>query len=175
MDIKGAAFLFTLAGLMITFAGLSALLLVLRQSAGARVSRLDRYIAKTVMTYMFSLTAGALLPPLLALYDMPEDLIWRVAGVGFAVPMAALQVSYPVRRRMAVGSAPPFAVYAIFVVLGSAATLAMLAYIVAGFEYRAAAYISALTVDFFTVIYGFVAALDIIMLQPLELPDPPPL
>ena len=27
---------------------------------------------------------------------------------------------------------------------------------------------TALTIDFFTVIFGFVAALDIIMLQPLE-------
>jgi hypothetical protein len=31
----------------------------------------------------------------------------------------------------------------------------------------AAAYITALTVDFFTVIFGYVVALDVIMQQPL--------
>ena len=70
MEFKGATFLYTLAGLMITFAGFSALLLAVRPAAGARLSLLDRYLAKTVMTYIFVLTAGALLPALLALYDI---------------------------------------------------------------------------------------------------------
>jgi hypothetical protein len=34
---------------------------------------------------------------------------------------------------------------------------------------------TALTIDFFTVIFGFVAALDIIMLQPIEEPERPAL
>ena len=50
MDFKGATYLYTLATLMITFAGFSALLLALRPAAGASLSRLDRYLAKTVMT-----------------------------------------------------------------------------------------------------------------------------
>jgi hypothetical protein len=53
MEVKGAALLYTLAGLMITFAGFSALLLAVRPAAGARLSMLDRYLAKTVMTYVF--------------------------------------------------------------------------------------------------------------------------
>jgi|ERR1700677_4949559 len=61
MEVKGATLLYTLAGLMITFAGFSALLFVLRQAAGARLSLLDRYLAKTVMTYIFVLAAAALL------------------------------------------------------------------------------------------------------------------
>jgi len=67
MDFKGATFLYTLAGLMITFAGFSALLLALRPAAGAKLSLLDRYLAKTVMTHIFVLTAAALLPALFAL------------------------------------------------------------------------------------------------------------
>jgi hypothetical protein len=57
------------------------------------------------------------------------------------------------------------------VVLGSAATLAMLGYILVGVRYSAAAYISALTIDFFTVIFGFVTALDVVMQQPTEEPE----
>ena len=171
MEVKGAAFLYTFAGLTVTFAGLTALLLILRQAAGATASALDRYIARTVMTYMFVLTAGALLPALLAFYDVPEPWIRRASGVLFGLPMLALQATYPWRRRKAVGKGPPPAILAVFVVLGSAATLAMLSYIAAGLPYSAAVYMTALTIDFFTVIFGFVAALDIIMLQPIDVAE----
>ena len=59
MEVKGATLLYTLAGLMITFAGFSALLLALRPAAGARLSLLDRYLAKTVMTLHFRIDGGS--------------------------------------------------------------------------------------------------------------------
>jgi hypothetical protein len=173
MEIKGATFLYTLAGLMITFAGFSALLLAVRPLAGAKLSLLDRYLAKTVMTHIFVLTAGALLPVLLALYDVQETWIWRSASVFFAVPMLYLQLTYPRRRRKVVGEGPPPAIFAVFVVLGAAVTLAMLVYVLAGLPYSPAAYVTALTVDYFTVIYGFVVALDVIMQQPMETSEQP--
>jgi len=126
MEFKSATFLYTLAGLMITFAGFSALLFVVRQAAGATVSMLDRFIAKTVMTYIFVLTAAALLPPLLALYDVQGKWFWRGSAVLFALPMLSLQVTYPRRRRRMVGTGPPPAIFAVFVVLGSAVTLTTL-------------------------------------------------
>lgn len=168
MEVKGAVFLYTLAGLMITFAGFSALLLTLRPATGARLSLLDRYLAKTVMTYIFVLTAGALLPSLFALYELQESWIWRVSSVVFALPMLALQVTYPSRRRKVIGKGPPTAVFAVFVVLGSVSTLAMVGYVLGGFPHSAAAYITGLTVDFFTVVSGYLNALDIIMQQPID-------
>jgi hypothetical protein len=173
MEVKGATLLYTLAGLMITFAGFSALLFVVRQAAGARLSVLDRYLAKTVMTHIFVLTAGALLPVLFALYDIQEKWIWRGSGVLFALPMLFLQVTYPRRRRKVAGNGPPPAIFAVFVVFGSAVTMAMLGYVLAGLQYSAAAYITALTIDFFTVVFGFVTALDVIMHQPIEVPERP--
>src|SRR5580692_11779647 len=103
MEVKGASLLYTLAGLMITFAGFSALLLTVRPATGARLSLLDRYLAKTVMTHIFVLTAAALLPTLLALYDIQELWIWRYSALLFALPMLSLQLSYPLRRRRVVG------------------------------------------------------------------------
>ena len=173
MEVKGATLLYTLAGLMITFAGYSALLLALRPAAGARLSLLDRYLAKTVMTYIFVLTAGALLPALFALYDIQETWIWRGSGVLFALPMLFLQVTYPRRRRKVIGKGPPPAIFAVFVVFGAAVTLAMLGYVLAGLQYSAAVYITALTIDFFTVVFGFMIALDVIMQQPIEVPERP--
>ena len=179
MEVKGTTLLCTLAGLMITFAGFSALLLFVRPAAGAKLSLLDRYLAKTVMTYVFVLTAGAILPVLLGLYEIQERWIWRGSALLFGLPMLSLQVTYPRRRRKVVGKGPPPAIFAIFVVLGSAVTLALLVYTFvslqygAAADYNAAAYITALTIDFFTVIFGFVSALDIIMLQPMEAPERP--
>ncbi len=173
MELKEAGLLYTLAGLMITFSGFSALLLVLRPATGARLSLLDRYLARTVMTHIFVLMAAALLPALFALYDIQEDWIWRSSAVLFALPMLSLQVTYPRRRRKVVGKAPPPAILAVFVVLGAAVTLAMLGYVLAGFPYGAAAYITALTIDFFTVVFAFVIALDVIMQQPTEVPERP--
>ena len=49
----------------------------------------------------------------------------------------------------------------------------MLCYVVAGLQYSAAAYITALTIDFFTVIFGFMTALDVIMQQPTEASERP--
>jgi hypothetical protein len=168
MEFKGETYLYALAGLMITFAGFSALLLALRPATGARLSLLDRYLAKTVMTYIFVLIAGALLPAILALYEVRESGIWRGSAVLFSVPMLSLQVTYPYRRRKAVGKGPPPAIFAVLVVLGSAATLAMLAFVLGGLKYSAAIYITELTIDFFTVVFGFVVALDVIMQQPVE-------
>lgn len=173
MEIKGATLLYTLAGLTITLAGFSALLLAVRPAAGAKLSLLDRYLARTVMTYLFVLTAAALLPPIFALYDVEETWIWRGSGVLFGLPMLSLQATYPLRRRKVVGKGPPPAIFAVFVVLGSAVTLAMLGYLLAGHQYMAAAYITALTLDFFTVAFAFVVALEVIMQQPMEASDRP--
>jgi hypothetical protein len=173
MEIKGATFLYTLAGLMITFAGFSALLLTLRPAAGARLSLLDRFLAKTVMTHIFVLTAGALLPALLALFDIQEKWIWRGSSLLFALPMLSLQVTYPRRRRKVVGNGPPPAVFAVFVAFGSAVTLAMLGYGLTGLQFSAAVYITALTIDFFTVIFSYLIALDVIMQQPMDVPERP--
>jgi hypothetical protein len=162
-----------LAGLMITFAGFSTLLLALRPATGARLSLLDRYLARTVMTHIFVLTAAALLPALFALFDVEEGWIWRGSAVLFAPPMLFLQVTYPRRRRRAVSEAPPTAIFAVFVILGAAVTLAMLGYVLAGLHYSAAAYITALTIDFFTVVFGFMIALDIIIQQPTEVSERP--
>jgi hypothetical protein len=166
VEIEGATFLFTLAALMITFGGFSALLLGIRQTAGHRSSPIDRYLVKTLLIQIFVLTAGSLLPPLLALYGISETWIWRGSALLFAIPMLGLLLTYPYRRRKTVGKGPPPIVFAIFVVLGSVAILAMLASIFGGFGHQPAVYISALFINFFTLAFAFIKALDVIMREP---------
>ena len=166
MEIEGATFLFALAALMITFGGFSALLLGIRQAAGHRSSPIDRYLVKTLLIQIFVLTAGSLLPPLLALYGISETWVWRGSALLFAIPMLGLLLTYPYRRRKAVGKGPPPIVFAIFVVLGSVAILVMLALIFGGFGHQPAVYISALFINFFTLAFALINALDVIMQEP---------
>jgi hypothetical protein len=168
VDVKGAALLYTLAGLMVTFAGFSAILLGVRQAAGASLSVLDRYLARTVLVHLFTLTAGALLPPLLSLYDLPEAAVWKIAAVVFGLPMLLVLLTYPQRRRKAVGAPPPAIIIAVFVVLGSAVLAAMMIYVLAGFQYAAAAYATAIAINFFTTAFAFITALEVILKDPAE-------
>jgi hypothetical protein len=168
MEADSETYLYTLAGLMITFAGFSALLLGLRQAAGAKLSLLDRYLAKTVMTYIFILAGAAMLPELLRFYDIPSKWIWFSSGLIFGIPMLALQASYPFRRRRVSGKFPPPPIFAVLVVIGSVVTLSMLVFILAGYSNIPAIYVTALTLDFATVAFAFVTALDVIMKEPIE-------
>ena len=175
MEFKGASYLYTLASLMVTFAGFSALLLAIRQSAGARLSSLDRFLAKTTVGHATMLTGGALLPPLLILFDIPEALIWKASALIFGLPMLALLLTFPKRRMAATGKPPPRPILAIFVGLGSASLIAMIGFVFAKSEHAAAAYIAALTVNFFTLAFAFVMALDVILQQRTDIVPPTPL
>ena len=168
MEVNGANFLYAFAVMTITAGGFFALLLGIRQTASARLSLLEGYLAKTALTQLFTLTGGALLPPLLGLYDVSELWLWRIAAAFFGIPMLVLLLTYPHRRRKAVGTGPPPAVFAVFVVLGSATIAGMLIYVTGGFRYQAAAYVTALTVNFFTAAFAFVTGLDVIMRQPVD-------
>jgi len=74
--------------------------------------------------------------------------------------MLGLLLTYPYRRRKAVGKGPPPIVFAIFVVLGSVAILAMLALIFGGFGHQ-------LFINFFTLAFALIKALDVIMQEPV--------
>jgi hypothetical protein len=165
VDIQGTGILFTLAEIMVTFAGFSTLLVSVRQVAGAPLSPLDRLLAKMVLVHLIVLTGGALLPSLLSLFDLPEVLVWQVAAVIFAVPKLLLLLSYPYRRRKAVGQRPSIVFYVVFVGFGSLVVVAMVIYVLCGFKYAAGAYVTALVVNFFTCAFAFAMALDGIMGQ----------
>jgi hypothetical protein len=165
MEVKGATLLYTLATLMVTFAGFAALLLAVRQSAGAGLSALDRFLARTVVGHFFWMAGGALFPPLLSLYDISEPLVWKVSALAFGLPMLALLLTFPRRRLAATGQAAPPIILAIFVGLGSVSLVAMIGYVFGNLAHPAAAYVSALTINFLTHAFAFVIALEVILRQ----------
>jgi hypothetical protein len=165
VEVKGAPLLYTLATLAITFAGFAALLLIVRQAAGAKLSALDRFLARTVVGHFFWVAAGALFPPVLALYDLPDSLVWKVSALLFGVPMLALMLSYHHRRVVATGQKTPIIILLVFVAVSSAALAAMMAMVFIGIV-PPAAYASALLTVFITHAFAFVIALEVILGRP---------
>ena len=165
MEVKGAALLYTLATLAVTFAGFAALLVILRQSAGSALSVLDRFLTRTVVSHLSIVAAGALVPSILALYDLPELLVWKIAALLFGLPLLAMLLTYGRRRRAATGTAPPPVIMVVFVGVGSLSIVAMIVAIFLKLGPPAAIYASALTANFLTLAFAFVIALEVILRQ----------
>jgi hypothetical protein len=104
MPIAETTYLYALAGLSVSFVGFSTLVIVFRQSAGGRLSSYDSYFVLSLMQAGFIVTAGALLPPLIALYGLSESVVLRVAGGITSIPIAWFVASVPGRRRAATGA-----------------------------------------------------------------------
>jgi hypothetical protein len=168
MELQGASFLYTMATLMVTFAGFSALLMMLRQAMGAQLSALDRFLTRTVVGHLMVLTAGALLPPLLQLYAMPEAWVWKASAILFGIPYLTLLLTFSRRRIAATGSKPPRLVSLVFIGLGSASLAVMIVWVLTDLAQPAAAYVTALTLNFFTMALAFVVALEVILRQRAE-------
>ena len=107
MELPGANYLYALATISVTFVGFSALLLVFRQTIGGKMTKYDSYFTLSFMQAGFIVTAGALLPQLLALYDMPNAYVWRASSVIVAVAIFVFVVMTPKRRRVAISEPVP--------------------------------------------------------------------
>ncbi len=162
MEVKGAALLYTIATLAITFAGFAALLLIVRQLAGGSLTALDRFLARTVVGHCVWFAAGALIPSTLALFDLPEPLVWKVSALLFGLPMLRMHLAFQRRRTAATGHGAPVVVLFVMIGLGSVSVAAMIACVWAGYAY-AAAYAAALLINFLALAYAFVVALEVIL------------
>ncbi len=165
MDLPGSAYLFTLAALSVTFVGFSALVVVLRQTFGGEMSRLDILITRIFIQLGFIVVAGAMLPPLLSLFQWKHDLIWRAASIVPAVPTFIFAVTYPSRRQAASGVRTPVVIW-IDVSILVLASLALLCNAIGlGFEPGPGPYAAALTTILFLSGLAYLQALNTLILH----------
>ena len=92
-------------------------------------------------------------------------MVWKVSALLFGLPMLAILISFPHRRRAATGSPVPTRIFIVMVVGGALAVAAMIALVLAGFPYPAAAFASAIVVNFLTHVFAFITALEVILMQ----------
>jgi hypothetical protein len=135
MELAGEAYCYALATLSMTFAGFSAIVIVLRQTLGRPLSPFHLLVTRLYIESGFWAAAFSMLAPLLALCGLPAAAAWRVASAIVAAVLIAYGATYPVRRRRITQEALPSRRW-IAIACVSLAVIAGLACNVAGFPYR---------------------------------------
>jgi hypothetical protein len=98
-DVDATAYLYTIATVGMTFAGLSVLTMILRQLLGGRMTRFDIFVTRTWVQLGFMTTFAAILPPLLTLFEAPAALAMRISSGVIAVILGSWTLTFPGRRR----------------------------------------------------------------------------
>jgi hypothetical protein len=120
------SYLYTLAALSVTFVGFSSLVIVLRQTMGGEMSKLDIFITRTFIQVGFLVAAGAMLPGLLTQFEVPGRSTWRLSSAVTAVPVLLFACTYPARRKAASGARTPVLIWIdALVILGFGILLAL--------------------------------------------------
>ena len=97
MDAFG--YLYTIATVGMTFAGLSVLTMILRQMLGGRITKWDSWVTRTWVELGFMTTLGSILPPLLVLFESPAPIAWRISSGVMAVILGSWALTFPRRRK----------------------------------------------------------------------------
>lgn len=116
MELHGAAYLYALAALSITFSGFSALLMVLRQTSGGTASAFDVFLTVNYLRSGLAIALACFLPPLLSGWGaIPEAVIWRVSSLVAAVLGIGIETFVVLRRSSA--TPDPMPGFTIFLLL----------------------------------------------------------
>ena len=126
MDMPGSAYLFNFSVLALTFATVSALVMLLRQTMGGRLSNFDIFLASTFIAVGFADALSAILPPLISLFELPPALHWAVSSGLAAILVGAATAASFRRRLILVGKAPPLLQSLAFLVGGIATVLLLI-------------------------------------------------
>ena len=107
MEVTGAAYLYTIAVIGITFIGFSAIVMMLRQTSGQSLQRFDILIAHVYMEFGLIISVGSLLPPLFSFWGLDPQMVWQVSSVLVDASLLLFSLSYPRRRRKAIRESLP--------------------------------------------------------------------
>ena len=103
MDASG--YLYAMAAVGMSFAGLSVLTMILGQMLGGQMNKFDGFVARSWVQLGFMITFGSILPPLLALFEASTPVVWRMSSGSMAIILGCWAVTFP-RRRHAAKSTP---------------------------------------------------------------------
>jgi hypothetical protein len=107
MELAGSGYLYALATLSMTFAGFSAIVIVLRQTLGRQLSPFHLLITRLYIESGFWAAAFSMLPPLLALCDVPTAAVWRISSAAIAAVLIVYGATYRMRRQAVVQDTLP--------------------------------------------------------------------
>jgi hypothetical protein len=150
-------------GLHPSLMGFAAIVMLLRQTLGGHLRAFDALFARVYMEFAVIVSIGAMLPPLLMLWDLPTEAMWRLSGGLVAVPLLWIGVGYPARRRATTGEPTPRYVRVIVTIMVLISlTLGMVATGILH-ERSGPVFLAALTVFFTAVLITWLRALSMIL------------
>jgi len=100
-SVDASGYLYTIATVGMTFAGLSVLTMILRQMLGGQMTKFDSFVTRTWVQLGFMTTFGAILPPLLVLFGDAAQTAWRLSSGILAVILGSWALTFPRRRHAA--------------------------------------------------------------------------
>jgi hypothetical protein len=104
MELPGTGYLYNLTLISVTFAGFAALIAAIRQMVGGRLTKHDAFLIRSALLRSLIVIVCALLPPLLALFELSAAIIWRLSSLSAAILIALFTLFWPVViRRMVTG------------------------------------------------------------------------
>jgi hypothetical protein len=143
--VDATGYLYTIAAVGMSFAGLSVLTMILRQLLGGRITKWDSWVTRTWIQLGFMTTLGSILPPLVTLFEAPAPIAWRVSSGVMAVILGSWALTFPHRRHAVNPIRLPLQVVTYCVAMDIAAlALAANAFVVPG-EFLAGVYAAAVT------------------------------
>lgn len=165
MEVTGAAYLYTIAVIGVTFIGFSAIVLMLRQTSGQSLQRFDILIAHVYMEFGLIVSVGSLLPPLFSFWGLGPHMVWRVSSALVGVSLLLFSLTYPRRRRTAIREPLPWytRMNIVFIVFIDVVFLVNASGIVQ--EQMPAVYLSAITAFMTFAVASWLRALSIIFLE----------
>jgi hypothetical protein len=101
MEASGELYLFNLSIIAVSFAVVSALVMLMRHSMGGKLSAFDVYLTATYVSLGLLLALAAVLPPLVALFETSTRILWALSSGIAAVALTAVVVGIVKRRHKA--------------------------------------------------------------------------
>jgi membrane associated rhomboid family serine protease len=102
-NVEASGYLYTIAAVGMSFAGLSVLTMILRQILGGQLTKFDSFVTRSWIHLGFMITLGSILPPLLALFEISTPMVWRISSGVMAIILGCWALTFP-RRRLATKS-----------------------------------------------------------------------
>jgi hypothetical protein len=102
-NVEASGYLYTIAAVGMSFAGLSVLTMILRQILGGQLTKFDSFVARSWIHLGFMITLGSILPPLFALFEISTPMAWRIPSGLMAIILGCWALTFP-RRRLATKS-----------------------------------------------------------------------
>jgi hypothetical protein len=143
--VDASGYLYTIATVGMTFAGLSVLTMIFRQLLGGQMTKWDSFLSRTWVELGFMTTFGSILPPLLILFEVPAPIAWRISSSIMAVILGGWALAFPRRRRAATPTRRPLQVVIFLLALVVAALALAANAIVVPVERLAGVYAAAVT------------------------------